>query len=93
MRALGQRGMLSRVKGILVGRLKAWAFDKQYNLEEKEDYRKDQKAAILSAMSKYNPDIPVVQNIDFGHTDPQIPMPYGGRVRIDCTTRKLIAQF
>ena len=34
-RALGERGMLERVKGVLVGRPKAWEFDKQNTVEQK----------------------------------------------------------
>ncbi|MEK7530661.1 MAG: S66 peptidase family protein [Patescibacteria group bacterium] len=82
-RALGERGILSRVQGVLVGRPKAWEFNKQHTAPEKDVYRKSQRETTLAAIREYNKKIPVVQNLDFGHTDPQIPMPYGGVVIIN----------
>lgn len=29
------------------------------------------------------PDLPVVANVDFGHTSPQLTLPLGGRARLD----------
>ena len=93
LRALGERGILRQVKGILVGRPKAWEFDKQNTLQEKEAYRTKQGETVLNAVRAYNPDIPVVQNLDFGHTDPHVPMPYGGKVRIDPSEKRIFADF
>jgi muramoyltetrapeptide carboxypeptidase LdcA involved in peptidoglycan recycling len=92
-RALGERGMLERVKGILVGRPKAWEFNNQKTKVEKAEYRKEQREAILRVVRKYNPTAPVVQNLDFGHTDPQIPIPYGSNARIDSEKRKIFVIF
>lgn len=92
-RALGEKGILERVKGVLVGRPKAWEFDKQNTAEQKAQYRQQQRDAILKVVRTYNRNVPVVQNMDFGHTDPQIPMPYGKKVRIDSTTKKVFADF
>ena len=93
LRALGERGILARVKGVLVGRAKAWEFDKQKSAEEKAAYRKAQQEAVARALAQYNPDIPLVQNLDFGHTEPQVPMPYGGTARIDFPHKKIFAVF
>jgi len=93
MRALGERGILERVKGLLVGRPKAWNFGDQKTAEEKSKYREEQRRCISEMVRKYNKDIPIVQNLDFGHTDPQIAIPYGGRVRIDGTGRKIYASY
>lgn len=92
-RALGERGILERVKAILVGRPKSWEFDKQNNKEEKEQYRKQQREMILGVVRKYNQSLPVVQNLDFGHTDPQIPMPYGMPARVDSENKKIFVTF
>lgn len=92
-RALGERGILERIRGILVGRPKAWEFDKQNSREEKDKYRKQQREVILKTVRKYNKSVPIVQNLDFGHSDPQIPMPYGKKVRIDPRKRKIYAEF
>lgn len=90
-RALGERGILERVQGVLIGRPKAWEFDKQYSHEERTTYRQAQNEAILKAVRTYNKTIPVVQNLNFGHTDPQIPMPYGSAVRIDTQNKRIFA--
>jgi muramoyltetrapeptide carboxypeptidase LdcA involved in peptidoglycan recycling len=92
-RALGERGILERVQGVLVGRAKAWEFDKPNTLEQKAEYRKQQQETVLRAVRQYNIEIPVIQNMNFGHTDPQIPMPYGNKVRIDGLNKRIFAQF
>lgn len=93
VRALGEHGILKHAKGVLVGRPKAWEFDKQNTPQQKDEYRKNQREVILHAIRQYNLDIPVIQNLNFGHTDPQIPMPYGGLVRIDSNNKKIFANF
>lgn len=93
MRALGGRGILGAVKGILVGRPKAWEFDKQWDAERKALFRERQQETILEVARTYNPTIPVVQNLDFGHTDPQIAMPLGQKARIVSSEKKIFAQF
>lgn len=92
-RALGERGILGRVQGILIGRAKAWEFDKLNTPEQKEEYRKEQSDTVVQVVRQYNQNIPIVQNMNFGHTDPQIPMPYGGSVRIDSANKKIFAQL
>ena len=92
-RALGERGILKRIKGLLVGRPKAWEFDKQNSTEQKETYRKQQREMVLEIVRKYNSTVPIVQNLDFGHSDPQVPMPYGSKVRIDTQNQKIFANF
>jgi muramoyltetrapeptide carboxypeptidase LdcA involved in peptidoglycan recycling len=93
MRAFGERGILERLQGVLVGRAKAWEFDSQKTIEERTIYRANQRETILRAVRHYNQNIPVVQNLNFGHTDPQIPMPYGNQVRIDSSTQQIFATF
>ncbi|MES2994918.1 MAG: S66 peptidase family protein [Patescibacteria group bacterium] len=92
-RALGERGILARVRAILVGRPKAWEFDKPNSIEERDIYRQRQQEIILATVRHYNSTVPVIQNLDFGHTDPQIPMPYGRHIRIDSAKRSVSAEF
>lgn len=93
IRAFGERGMLQKIKGILVGRPKAWEFGKSYTKEDRTIYAKGQQEVIIETVRLYNKNIPIVQNMNFGHTDPQIPMPYGGRVRIESDKRKIFIYF
>jgi muramoyltetrapeptide carboxypeptidase LdcA involved in peptidoglycan recycling len=93
IRAFGERGILKQVQGVLVGRPKAWHFDHMNSIEKKQKFRVDQREVILKTVREYNTSIPVIQNIDFGHTDPQISMPYGSKVRIDSETKKILVTF
>lgn len=92
-RALGERGILANIKGVIVGRPKAWEFDKPNSDEQKIEYKKNQREIILSTVRKYNSITPVVQNLDFGHSSPQIPMPMGKKVRINGVDKKIIVDF
>ena len=92
-RALGERGILGRVKGVIVGRPKAWEFDKQHDTEQKEIYRNDQREIIKNTFRNYNSTAPIVQNIDFGHTEPQIPIPFGSKIRLSSVNKKNLFEF
>jgi muramoyltetrapeptide carboxypeptidase LdcA involved in peptidoglycan recycling len=92
-RALGERGILQRIKAVLTGRPKAWEFGKERNAEGKSSYRKSQRESITKAVRQYNQSIPIVHNIDIGHTSPQIPLPNGKRMRIDAKDRKIFVDF
>jgi muramoyltetrapeptide carboxypeptidase LdcA involved in peptidoglycan recycling len=89
----GERGWFEKFQAILVGRPKAWEFNKQKSMEEKANYRKEQRETVLKVVREYNATIPVVQNVDFGHTDPQVIMPLGRRVHIDTVTKKILLTY
>lgn len=93
VRALGERGILERVRGILVGRPKAWEFNNQKSDQDKLVYKEEQRATILRAIRQYNENIPIVQNLDFGHTDPQICLPVGRKVIMDSGEQKIFVDF
>lgn len=92
-RAFGERGILERVQGVLIGRAKAREIGRLRDSTERLIYRKNQQDAILKSVRTYNHKITIVQNLDFGHTEPQIPMPYGNEVRIDPINRQIFANF
>jgi len=56
-------------------------------------FAKNSRKVILETVRRYNKDIPVVQNMDFGHTEPQIPMPYGNNIRFDSKEKRTFATF
>lgn len=89
----GERGWFDKFQAILVGRPKAWELDLQIDAGTKAKYRKEQRDMILSVVREYNKDIPVVQNLDFGHTDPQIVLPKGNRVRIDNNQKRIFLTY
>lgn len=92
-RALGERGILVKIQGVLVGRPKAWEFDMSNTDEEKEVYKREQREMVLEVVRRYNRDIPIIQNMDFGHTAPQICLPSRNRVRILSSKKKIFCEF
>ncbi len=44
-------------------------------------------------MREYNLTAPIVQNFDIGHTDPQIALPYGRRIKILAREKRIFAEF
>ena len=92
-RALGERGILEQIKGVCMGRAKAREFDKLRTPEERKAYRQEQQETVAKTVRSYNKQIPIVQNMDFGHTEPQVPMPYGNKIRIDARKKRVFADF
>lgn len=79
---LGERGWFSQLSGVMIGRPKAWDFTQQNTVEQKANYRKDQRETVVSVIREYNETILIVQNVDFGHTDPQIVLPVGRKATL-----------
>ncbi|MFA6368805.1 MAG: S66 peptidase family protein [Candidatus Shapirobacteria bacterium] len=93
LRALGERGILKNTKGLLIGRPKAWEYDKPNSDEQKEEYKKGQREMVLEIVRKYNQDIPIIQNLDIGHTSPQICLPVGKKIVIDSSSKTIKVEF
>ena len=93
LRAIGERGLLGVFSAVLFGRPKAWALDRRTTPEQKSGYVRDQREAVLRAMDEYAPDTMVVLDIDFGHTDPQLVIPYGGLIRVDGVARRITVRY
>ena len=72
-------GCWSSFTGLLMGRAKAWERDRP-NPPEREArvHRRRSAAAVQRAMAEYHPDAMIVFDVDIGHTDPQLIIPYGG---------------
>ena len=92
-RALGERGILERVRGVVVGRPKAWEFDKQRSASEKSSYCEAQRKTIFDTIRTYNKASPIIQNVNIGHTDPQIPLPNGRAIRIEGESQRMFVDF
>jgi len=93
LRSMGERGLLERFAGVLVGRAKAWSFERPNTPEEKAVFAKEQREAVLRALAVYNPDALTVFDVDFGHTDPQVVIPAGGWVRADGPARRITVRY
>jgi muramoyltetrapeptide carboxypeptidase LdcA involved in peptidoglycan recycling len=93
LRSMGERGMLGQFPAVLVGRAKAWDFAQPRTPEQKRRYAADQRAAVERAMREYAPDAVLVFDVDFGHTDPQLTIPFGGTVRVDSAQRRIHVRY
>lgn len=84
LQALGERGLLERFDGVLVGRPAARSHEEMYDhpASWREQYRDRQREAIEPIVTRYNPDAPIVFDLEFGHTYPTAPIPIGGQVEI-----------
>ncbi|MEU5549593.1 S66 peptidase family protein [Micromonospora sp. NPDC047793] len=93
LRNLGERGLLAGFPAALVGRAKAWNFDRRLTPDEKAGYAREQRAAVTRAFAEYAPDAVLVFDVDLGHTDPQLIVPYGGEVRVDAVDRRISVRY
>ncbi|MHC3468598.1 S66 family peptidase [Streptomyces sp. 7R007] len=93
LRNMGERGLLRRFSALLMGRAKTWSFERPNSSEEAARYAADQREAVLRAMRVYAPDTLIVFDVDFGHTDPQLVIPYGGVVRVDGPGRRITVTY
>jgi len=85
---LGERKLFGKtIKGIVVGRPKTCDFDKQNDKEFRMSYSRDQIEAIDSTVRNYDMNIPIVYNVDIGHTAPQYIVPMGKICKINLEKR------
>jgi muramoyltetrapeptide carboxypeptidase LdcA involved in peptidoglycan recycling len=75
LRSYGIQEVFERSSAILFGRPKA------YTDSEKSDLYQALAKVIGEEFGR--PDLPVIANMDFGHTDPKIVLPLGGKVAVD----------
>ena len=87
--ALAELGILKKFKAILMAYPKAQFCGKQPP-EGRDAFILNQQNAVKSALRDYEADIPVVFNMNFGHTDPQMIIPSGGMVSIDCAQKTIV---
>lgn len=76
---LGSIGALQKLKGLLIGKLC------EYQTFE------EHKAALFKTVNeKYGlKDLPIVANMNFGHTSPICILPYGAMAEIDCESQTI----
>ncbi|MDA1358925.1 hypothetical protein O1R50_04785 [Glycomyces luteolus] len=93
LRSIGERGWLERCAAFLMGRPKSSSMDRRLDAFDADRFRAEQREAVLRVLDEYAPGKPAVLGVDFGHTDPQFTIPYGGTVRVDGATRSLTAMY
>lgn len=81
LRNYGMLGIFDQIRGFIFSRARDYSDEEKKELEEK----------IISIVAKeFNrSDLPIVANFDIGHTDPQLVMPLGVKIEIDCQAKKV----
>ncbi|MEU4423663.1 S66 peptidase family protein [Actinoplanes sp. NPDC024001] len=93
LRNAGERGLLRQFPAVLVATAKATFFGAPRPPEDRPRYRDEQREAVLRALAAYHPEAMAVFGVDFGHTDPQWVLPYGGRITVDGPARRIVAHY
>jgi muramoyltetrapeptide carboxypeptidase LdcA involved in peptidoglycan recycling len=93
LRNMGERGLLAQFPAVLVGRPTTYDFERARSPEERRKYADEQRAAVARALGEYAPHAVVVFDVDIGHTDPQLIIPYGGQVRVDGVTQTVSVRY
>lgn len=79
---MGERGLLDRFSGVLVGRPPTRSHLVEKSAEERIEYREQFYDGVVEWVGRYNPDVPIVLGLDWGHTNPIAPLPLGREVEI-----------
>ncbi|MDX9970348.1 MAG: LD-carboxypeptidase [Candidatus Gracilibacteria bacterium] len=80
LRALGLQNVFKNISGLVIGRLRDYSEEEKDNFESSLlEFLKDEFDAST---------LPVISNVDFGHTDPQIILPFGTKAEIDFENKK-----
>lgn len=80
LRNYGMLGIFERVSGLVFGRARDYSAEEKLELE--------QKIITIIRDEFGQAELPIIANMDFGHTDPQIVLPLGARAQIDCENNK-----
>ena len=84
LRAMGERGLLERFDGILVGRPRTNSSTLEWD-PDPEEYPAELERVVAREVERYAPDAVVGFGYDFGHTDPSFPLPLGAVATLDPT--------
>jgi muramoyltetrapeptide carboxypeptidase LdcA involved in peptidoglycan recycling len=76
---MAAQGIIEKINGIIVG--------KPQDETHYEDYKKV-ITRIVSTEAK-RPDLPILYNVNFGHTSPICILPYGVTAEINCEEKSL----
>lgn len=80
LRNMGIQGIFKKISALLIGRAR------DYTPEEKKEL--DENILKVVREEFKNKTLPIITNMDFGHTDPQWILPLGIKAEIDCNKKK-----
>ncbi len=81
LRNYGMLGVFDRISGLVFGRARDYSDEEKRELEEKI------QSVVAGEFGRH--DLPIVANFDVGHTDPQLVLPLGVTMEIDCLNKKI----
>ncbi len=94
VRALGERGVLETVAGVMVARPPVSKMHLPLpSLEERVRLRAAQREVVVEQVARYNSHAVVCVGVPFGHTRPQWIIPHGGSIRLDGVTCTITADY
>ncbi len=76
LRNYGVQGVFDKISALLIGR------PRDYSDQEKKEL--DENIIKIVKTEFQNNDLPIITNMDFGHTDPQWILPLGIKAEVDC---------
>jgi muramoyltetrapeptide carboxypeptidase LdcA involved in peptidoglycan recycling len=81
LRNYGMQGVFDRASAVLFGRPRGYDDEAKARLHE----------GLVRVITREfgRPDMPVVANVDFGHTDPQLILPLGAPLRVDPREKRI----
>lgn len=82
LRNYASQGIFDVIAAMLIGR------PCRYPDEERQEFTR--MLAEFAGDEIGRPDLPIVSDLDFGHTDPMFILPNGGRIVVDCERRMII---
>lgn len=80
LRVLNALGIFERINGLIIAK----PHDEKYYEEYKKEYLK-----VIREEAKRD-DLPILYNMNFGHTAPMFILPYGAEAEINCNNKKFI---
>ena len=81
------------VDAVLVARPPVSDLARRPPAEERARLRAEQRDVVVDMVQRYNPEAVVCVGIPFGHTRPQWILPHGGRITVDGTARRVVADY
>ncbi|CAM3719627.1 S66 peptidase family protein [Marinicrinis lubricantis] len=78
LRNYGMQGIFSKIKGIIIGR------PKDYTEKEKQELNEIACRIVRDEFDAGH--VPIVTDFDFGHTDPKLILPLGGKIELNPMT-------
>jgi muramoyltetrapeptide carboxypeptidase LdcA involved in peptidoglycan recycling len=84
LRTMGERGLLERFDALVMGRPRTYSPELEW--EPPADYGEQLREEVVTVLDEYNPDATAVFDVEFGHADPNVPLPLGAMATLDPTS-------